>query len=666
MSTPRLEDFDLSFLSGMDSLSEPGQLEAGFYSRSMNTVNRGGTVQCRPGHRCKMVLPQGNLQGGIVFRPKKGPEVLLVAVDGIVYSSVFPFSSFEALSDIEFAPHVRQLFFVQAEQSIVQNADGSLTLVAPKNIVVIQDGGLTPAAVYDGTRAVHQRGEGTIPAGGPMAWSGDRLWVARDANLFASDIANPVSFTEPLYIATISAFVLPGVITALAEIPSAETASLLVFTDEATTLIQSGIRNRAAWPTVENFQRVILPKVGCVSERSITSHLGLLYWYSAFGLTSLDSALLTKQTSVLPYSDNEMADSKARLSADLAGVALGYFENYLMVSVPFEDRYNRHTWVLDQAPLQRATGRTQPAWNSFWTGTRPVQWLFGTFHGENRIFHLSHDFDGNNRLWESFSPDRLDDGCPITWYLETRAVDGNVPLRGKKFRYADIFLQELSGNVDIGVFWAGGFRGKFKRILSKSIRATRGSIRSGETITAETLLFALKKQQRTIRTQDAMQLAMCETQQSTGVESDDAEFLDESFQLLIVGSGPGAVQGIRYYMEPPPGIQGSNGPNKETSAAVEEDETEENFVRFDGAAAESHEFSDALLALSDDIPVYTANTSVTFVQDGFTAVGTGSGESVISQADADKIAACVATKKAVAELQRVLPRIVSLGLSANS
>lgn len=665
MSTPRLEDFDLSFLSGMDSLTEPGQLEAGFYSRSMNTVNRGGIVQCRPGYRCKLVLPAGNLQGGIVFRPKKGPEVLLVAVDGIIYSSVFPFKEFTQVADVSFSPHVRQLFFVQAEQSIVQNEDGSLTLVSPKNIVVIQDGGLTPAAVYDGTRAIHQRGEGTIPLGGPMAWSGDRLWVTRDANLYASDIANPVSFTEPLYIATISSFVLPGVITAIAEIPSAETATLLVFTEETTTLIQSGIRNRAAWPTVENFQRIILPKVGCVSERSITSHLGLLYWYSAFGLTSLDSALLTKQTSLLPYKDNEMADSKSKLSSDLASVALGYFENYLLVSVPFEDRSNRHTWILDQAPLQRATGRTAPAWNSYWTGTRPVQWLFGSFHGESRIFHLSHDYDGNNRLWEAFTPDRLDDGCPITWYVETRGVDGKVPLREKKFRYADIFLQELSGNVDIAVFWAGGFRGKFKRILTKAIRATRGSIRSGITITAETLLFALKKQQRTIRTQDAMALAMEETQQSTGVESPDAEFIDESFQLLIVGSGPGAVQGIRYYMEPPSGIPGSNSPNKETSGAVEEDETEENFVRFDGAAAESHDFEDALSALSSDIPVYTSNTSVTFVQDGFTAVGTGSAESVISQIDADKIATCVATKKAVAELQRVLPRIVSLGLAAN-
>ena len=38
-------------------------------------------------------------------------------------------------------------------------------------------------------------------------------------------------------------------------------------------------------------------------------------------------------------------------------------------------------------------------------------------------------YDGNNRLWEAFSADRLDDGCPITWYLETRAVNGNVPLR---------------------------------------------------------------------------------------------------------------------------------------------------------------------------------------------------------------------------------------------
>jgi hypothetical protein len=224
-------------------------------------------------------------------------------------------------------------------------------------------------------------------------------------------------------------------------------------------------------------------------------------------------------------------------------------------------------------------------------------------------------------------------------------------------------MTELSGEVDVAVFWAGSGRGKYKKILQKRIRASRGSIRSGSIIKADTLIYALKKQMRGLRTQDAKELALGETQRSDNVEDDAVEFIDESFQLLIVGSGPGAVAGLRYYLEPPEGVQGAIGPNKELAGRVELDETEENFVRFDGAAAESHVFEDALAALSTEIPRYVANTSVTFTQDGFTATATGTGESVISQMNADRIANVTATKKAVAELQQVLPKIVSVGLA---
>jgi hypothetical protein len=79
-----------------------------------------------------------------------------------------------------------------------------------------------------------------------------------------------------------------------------------------------------------------------------------------------------------------------------------------------------------------------------------------------------------NRLWEAFFPDRPHDGCPITWYAETRAHTMGLAYKLKDFRYADIFACELLGTVDIAVFWAGGHRGKYKRILTKRINATRG------------------------------------------------------------------------------------------------------------------------------------------------------------------------------------------------
>jgi len=652
--TPRTEDGELTFLGGMDSMSDSNQLSPGFYARSMNTVNRGGVVQCRPGYRCKFVMPPGNLQGGFVFRPKVGIESILFAVDGNVYLSEYPYRTYRQLA-IQFSATARQLFFVQAEQAVTRNDDNSLRLVPPVNLVIIQDGGLTAPAVFDGFNAEH---DANIKLGGPMAWSGDRLWVAQGAKLFASDIYDPRHFLEPQYFATIEAFTLPGEITALAEpTANAELASLFVFTQDSTTLIQSGIRDRTLWATTPNFQFIQFPEVGCVSPRSIALLHGLLWWYSAQGLTNVNAAMLTRQTSVTPYEDNEMAESKSRLGEDLNGVASGFFENYLLVSVPYCDRYNTHTWCLDGATFQRKEQKSPFAWNSFWTGTRPVEWFYGLFAGSNRIFYASVDYDGQNRLWEAFSPDRLDDGCPITWYVETRAYSADIPLKDKKVLYADIYLSELAGTVDLGVFWAGPHRGRYKRILTKRIEAPRGSFRIGHDITSDQKIFAFKKQVRALRTQDGRLLASSEDLSSCDVESIMLDFLDESFQLLIVGSGPGAVRGIRLYLEPAPGTPGSVSPNKELSGRCEEDEgPEQNFVRFDGAA------SDSVEALNENIPLFTSNRTVTLTEQGITEVGTGYGESVISQDDADKIATTTARRKAARKLEEALPILISTGL----
>lgn len=650
--TPRVEDGELTFIGGMDSMTDPQQTGSTFYSRSMNTVNRGGVVQCRPGYRCKFVMPPGNLQGGIVFRPKLGIESIVFAVDGLVYLTEYPYRSYRQLA-VQFSASARQLFFVQAEQAVTRNDDNSITLVPAVNLVIIQDGGLTAPAVFDGYNAEH---DFNIKLGGPMAWSGDRLWVAQGAKLFASDLYDPRHFLEPQYFATVEAFTLPGEITALAEpVANAEIGSLFVFTDSSTTMIQSGIRDRAAWINTPNFQFLQYPEVGCVSARATKTYHGLLWWFAADGLTNVNAAEQTRRTSLMGDQDSEMLDSKGRLGGDLSNIAIGTFEHYLLVSVPFCDRYNSHTWVMDGATLIK--GDQDPfTWNSYWTGTRPTDWFTGLFAGANRAFFASKDYDGQNRLWEAFTPDRLDDGCPITWFVETRAYTGDVPLRDKMVRYADIFLSELSGTVDIGVFWAGAYRGRYKRILTKRIEAPRGSIRQGHNINSEEKLFAFKKQTRPLRTQDAKELASAEDLSSCDIEHFKLDFLDESFQLLIVGSGPGACRGIRLYMEPAPGTPGAVSPNKELSGRCEENETaDENFVRFDGAA------SDSIAALNANIPGFTSNQTASVTEQGLTEVGTGYGESVISQDDADKIARTIARRKACRELELALPLIASTG-----
>lgn len=643
-------DGDTNFYYGQDSQQDPVKLIPGQYCRGINVVNRGGIVQCRPGYRCKQALPEGNLQGFTFFTPKLGNPVLLIAVNGLIYISEFPFTTVRVLKGVLFSDSARDIFFKQAEKSVERNPDGSLRLIESKNLMVMQDGGITLPAVYDGTTGEHTN---SIPMGGPMEWVGDRLWVARDSKLFASDIADPTSFTEPLYIASVPYFQFPGPITALTKTVGVPMEQLIVFTTDTTNQLQANIRDRSLWLTTPNFQRVVFPKIGCVSHRSVVAHWGMLWWFSEYGLTNLDSAEQAFITSKLPYVDGPMTDSKARLGEDLCGVAGISVENYLLMSVPYCDKFNRHTWCLDQNAVESIRGAVPQLWNSVWTGTRPVEWASAMVNGFTQVFHISVDRCGCNTLWQAFMPDRLDNGCEITWAVETRAYPGTDPLTGKRIKFADIFLSELLGEFDIAVFWAGAKRGRYKRILTQRIHANRGPFRYNDRYRRNDRLFSFKKQSRKIRTQEAIALWPNERLTSCGVESsiDGAEFIDESFQLLIVGSGPGAVDSVKLFYDPEGGDK--------LNGRCPTDETDIRASRFDGAGAHGNNFKDVLNRLSQDELPFVSNRMATITVDDETKVGIGTAQSIISQEDADKVAQRIATRLAAKRLEKVLPSIVS-------
>jgi hypothetical protein len=652
MAQNKPQEGDMMFAGGMNSLLDPVLLTPGTYPRSVNTVSRGGVLQTRPGYVSLLALPNGNQQGGELFFPRQGPAICVFGVSGSLYASEFPFKTFRQLPGIQFSSTTKQLFFKQAVQSVKSNDDGSITfLERPRDVMIVQDGGDAQAVVFDGTTATHTA---DIPSGGPMEWVGERLWVMRGGQIIPSDYANPLSFIEWYFIPNAPKYlVLPARGTALKRGPSTTVPQLFAWTAKGTTLIQAGVRNREAWWTTTDFQREIFPNVGCASHRSVVNHYGMLWWFTGHGWTSLDAAAQTNVSSELPYKDGEMAESKGLLATDLSGVCAASFENYCLVSVPHGDKFNAHTWVMDMTPLQ---SRAVPIWNSIWTGTRPVNWMTGSVNGREHCLFISNDYDGQARLWKAFTPDRLDNGCPITSWAETRAVSLGALGKNKEFRYADVYLSELKGPVDVGVFWAGSHRGRYKKIQTKRILASAGSLRVGVSISATDTLFGTKKQSRLVRSQDGRKLASTSTLPSSDVEAPNAEFVDEAFQILVVWSGPAAIRGFNVYTEVPK--------NDDDAGRVEKDETEERMVRFDGAAA-TGTYPEVLAALAEDLPVFVANRTVTVSSGGQSAVATGSAESLISQANADRVAETVARRRAAEELSQALPKIVSIGEKAN-
>jgi hypothetical protein len=610
----------------------------------MNMVRRGGIYQCRPGYRERLRLPDGRLQGWTWFRPTGGDVQFLFAVDGNIYMTLPPFDSYVQLTGISLSDRAERVYFQRCEQSVVRNEDNSLTLINPVSTLIIQDG-KSPPAYWNGSSAENITGDETTPLGTHMAWSGGRLWVANGERLYAGDIYNPFSFREGQYIGPsgINSFVLPGEITGLEEVPSVATPMLLAFTTENTTAFQSNIRNRDEWESTPNFQKVVFPDTGCVAPLSIVSTHGFLWWFSAQGLVNVNVAAQSQISSERSVIDGNMAYSKKRLGPDLDGVCCGAFGGYLMVSVPYASRANKHTWVTDLQGLDTSISLEGPTWDSYWTGTQPVQWLSATIAGVDRCFHISVDRDGNNRMWEAFMPERLDNFSPITWAMETRGyLFGSKQL--KRWKYAKITMSEFWGETHVKVSWAGTMRGRYKECATKIVNAQKGTIFAPTDVysVADSTVFSFKKQSRTVETVDTRQ-AEADDYDSCATESANIDDVDYGFQLCIMGTGPGGIRSIRAFANPE---------NMQLSGACEKNETNFRATKFDGSASAQDTLEEAVEdLLAAPLSIFTACATVAETVKGYNVVGTACETSAISQAAANYKAQEVAKARAAEDLR---------------
>jgi hypothetical protein len=658
-------DFDGTFFSGSKSDTDPSQLPLAYFWSGINVINQGGVVSTRPGNHCIVTFPDGNLQGASIFRPLVGIEQMLVAVDGLIYVSPYPFRSWVQVPNIQFSPSAKQIYWALTTQSAIRidNTFTSATkVILPKAVMIMQDGGQSAPAFYDGSQSGHIRGNDfETPAGASMVWVGDRLWVATGNQVFASDISNPISFREDIYLGGVSSFFFTSEVTAMVKTPSIESPQLMVFTETDASILEANIRDRTQWPTTTDFQREVV-QVGCHSQRSVLSHYGQVVWFSPSGVALFDPATSGKLTARLPVRDNEMMVSKTTLNEDLSLVAAASFGQWLLMSVPSADQYNRHTWVLNHASLATLNDDSGPAWSGYWIGTRPVEWVSGVIANVERIYHVSTDFDGHNRLWQSFSPDCLDNGCPITWAVETRGYFGltasikeKAPGARCRLTFADIALAGITEDLNLGVFYAGGTRGSFKQILDRKLTVEKGSLKYDQILTDTSPIFAFKPQSRVIRTEDANQQADIDVISACAVERLDIDNIDESFQFLVVGHGVGTIRWIRTWALTIP-------EDKSGDSNACTDETGLKGVRFDGVGVNAPDYATLVAALATaPEALFDSNQTRVVEQGGMTAVGVGQAESIVSQAAADRVAGIIAQKMAENELIMTLPPIISLG-----
>lgn len=663
-----LIDYDATFFQGAKSDMDPAQLPVGYYWNGINTINLGGVLSCRPGYKCLQKLPAGRLQGATIFRPVLGLEQIIFAIDGLLYASPYPFETFSQIPNITLSPNAKQIFWAATTQAAKRNTEdlnSAITVIAPKSVLFAQDGGNSAPAWYDGSNSGQVSGNALdTPAGGPMQWVGDRLWIARDNQVFASDISNPFSFRERVYLGGNESFFFTSEVTAMAVTPSIESPQLFVFTSRSGSIIQANIRDRTQWPITEDFQSEVV-QVGCLAQRSAVSHYGHLVWFSQSGVAIFDPATSGKLTARLPVRDNEMLISKVTVDQDVSLVAAGTFGQFLMMSVPAQDVYNRDTWVLNNASLTSLSDDSGPSWAGIWRGTRPVEWVCGELGGVERALYVSVDADGNNRLWEAFQADRLDNGCPITWAFFSRShfgMSAPSPMKNPGARcqlaWLDLAITGAAQDIDLGVFFAGSNQGMFRPMMTKQLSIAQGSFDSSQQVSMDTQVFSFKPQARVLRTEDVSQQSANPLAGDCGIEKPDLDGVDTSFQFLVVLHGPATVSWMRSFAKSLPEDYYGNG-------QACQDETGINAVRFDGVAVNVEDIGSAIAELGAAITqeFMSNQTQILHSVDGeFSAVGVGAAESIVSQEAADRVAQIIATQQAQAELDAMVPKIMSVGL----
>lgn len=486
-------------------------------------------------------------------------------------------------------------------------------------------GTLVTNPVATGAVATIEGFDGT-PIGLWMVWSNNRLWVSRGTQVFASDIGNPLKFTEGQYLANVRYFVLPGdECTGAIETP--DRTGVIFFTSEMGVFFQSSIQDRTQWNTTTNFQYNIFPNIGCVSPRSLVQQHGLLWWFSQRGLVSQNTALNVNVTSRVDVQDNEMIQSKANLSYDLSGVCGSFIENYLFHAVPNGDILNTRLHVLDQAPFDGKMDYWRlNSWNSYWTGWRPVEFCRYIVGTKERVFCVSNDYDGVGRMWELFRSDQTDNGIPITCFMITKThIFGNRDY--KKFRYIEVEMNAIRAETAVMVGVAG-IKGTYQPVLVKDINAMVGQIYSdGQYGYGGQMIAGSQAQTRVIRSQDGSNPSDCN---SACIESQDHRgLIDKGFSAIICWSGIAGVSSYRIFVqnEPIP-YQGT----------CEQDETSEILLlNQDGCG------SNSLFSTSMPFPQYC--TTCSYVQDdtnGNPVSATVTQASFINQQDADRKALATA------------------------
>ncbi len=411
-----------------------------------------------------------------------------------------------------------------------------------------------------------------MPVGTAMVWQDNRLWLAVDNLVFASDLLHPQSFQEQTYLAEQSGFRFPRNVVNM--IPS-PVQGLLVLTNSSMHNLMTFVQDRTQWQTTQGFQADVNTEVGLVAPWAIAYLHGMPWLLTARGIISYDRALTTNLTTVLLTVDGEMQRSKSLIAPDITRACMGVWENMLMVAMPSSSVQNRHTWIADAGIAEKMNNTVGMCWSSIWTGTYPVQFTAPIIGGTQHSYELAYSAGylalnyGDSpspqpetnlptqayiHLYENYMPNQITRvENPIHCSLETKAFSLGTD-DYYRFVFAEFMIVNLKGIVPVQVYVVG-LAGNYQPLFSTTLRADIGPWGNPS---AQTKLYYVAQGKTTQFENYRRQVRHMRTQEFVIHESADQaacteilrlDGIDKAFQLMIQWQGRMGVRQLKFFYD---------------------------------------------------------------------------------------------------------------------
>jgi hypothetical protein len=473
----RVSDGFVSLERGMDSGRASNTLARNQVSFAINTTFRGGFPQCRPGFR-KVELSftdstalenfEDNLFQGASYYAGWARKSFLVAAIGGRLFRVDP--STGGVTDIS----VVNDNDVDASSSNLEKA----WFAQGQEYLVVQDNQSKPV-IFNGSES-RRAVEGELPVGNIMAYGMGRFTVALPDGisfimgdlLYGSSGTETAGFrdsilkvTENDFLNEGGVFTVPssnGSISSIAYMANLDTSlgqgPMLVFTQDSIYSVNAPI-DRALWKAVQYpIQTVALIGNGCVGDRGTVLVNNDIFYRSMDGIRSF--ALARREfgswgNTPVSAEMNRVLEDDDKSKLNFGSSVL--FDNRLLSTVsPYRSQghgvAHRGLAVLDFDILSRMSGKEPPCWEGIWTGLNVLQLVSGNFDGEDKCYAFALNGAGQIELWELTHDAKFDgDSDRITWSIEGRSFDFQSPWNLKRLESADLFVDNVVGQVGFNV-----------------------------------------------------------------------------------------------------------------------------------------------------------------------------------------------------------------------